>query len=252
MTPPVLPTLLDAPASDLPPEIALALGARGVSLAPVPGEDADLRALRLETALMALFRDTRTELAFETLYLRVRRSLLAWIVHLLAQRRQESDPAELLQDTFVNVYRYAGGFREGDGGTFRAWARTIAANVVRRARLRRGVPLSVLPEGVAEPQDDGEGPAAQVDLREQQRCLARAWLLLLLHYGRAFEQLSPRDRQALHLVEVEGLSYAEAGRRLRVGKSNMKMIMFRSRKRIRAHILRAMLGEGEREIRAAG
>jgi DNA-directed RNA polymerase specialized sigma24 family protein len=41
---------------------------------------------------------------------------------------------------------------------------------------------------------------------------------------------------ALELVELEGLSYAEAGARLHVGISNMKMIMFRARRRLRAKI----------------
>ena len=61
----------------------------------------------------------------------------------------------------------------------------------------------------------------------------------------ATQVLGERDRAALHMVEVEGLTYAEAGRRLGVGRSNMKMIMFRSRKRIRAHIQRAMEGRVE-------
>lgn len=69
-------------------------------------------------------------------------------------------------------------------------------------------------------------------------------MILLLHYAAAWEKLSTRDRAALEMIEVQGLSYAEAGRRLKVGRSNMKMIMFRSRKRIRTLILRAMLLDG--------
>ena len=41
---------------------------------------------------------------------------------------------------------------------------------------------------------------------------------------------------ALELIEVQGLSYAEASTRMRVGLSNMKMILFRARQRIRAAI----------------
>ena len=50
------------------------------------------------------------------------------------------------------------------------------------------------------------------------------------------------------MVEVEGLTYDEAGERLKVGRSNMKMIMFRSRKRIRAHVSRAMEPAPETEV----
>jgi DNA-directed RNA polymerase specialized sigma24 family protein len=63
-----------------------------------------------------------------------------------------------------------------------------------------------------------------------------AWAILLLQYARAWEQLGPRDRLALELIEVQGCTYAEASARLGVGLSNMKMIMFRARRRIRAAI----------------
>jgi predicted DNA-binding protein (UPF0251 family) len=44
----------------------------------------------------------------------------------------------------------------------------------------------------------------------------------------------------LHLVEVEGLSYQEAGDILGVGRSNMKMIVFRSRKRVARRMRQTM------------
>jgi DNA-directed RNA polymerase specialized sigma24 family protein len=61
-------------------------------------------------------------------------------------------------------------------------------------------------------------------------------MIVLVHYAEAYQQLSARDRQALDLIEVQGLSYASACRRLSVGLSNMKMILFRARRRIRARI----------------
>ena len=182
---------------------------------------------------MARFRDTRCEGTFEELYWRARGPLLGWILHLLASRRQDLDPLEVLQDTFVNVYRYAAGFRDDGPNSFRNWARTIAANAARRAaRARRRVTTPTLPEGWAEPEDPRPGPDAIAVEREANAELRRAGSLLLLHYARAFARLCERDRRALHLVEVEGHSYTEAGRRLAVGRSNMKMIMFRARKRL--------------------
>jgi len=244
----VLLEFLPATGADvaLPTSVSRALAARGVSVLPLEGEGLEDRDKRLETALMALFRDRRDEATYETLYLRSRRMLLAWIVHLLGSRGQGCDPVEMLQDTYVNVYRYAGGFREEGGNSFRGWARTIAANVIRRSRMRRGLSLEAMPQGGAEVPDERRGPEQLALVQEQQDELKKAWLLLLLHYAQAYQRLSSRDREALHLVEVEGLSYAEAGSRLSVGRSNMKMIMFRSRKRIRAHILQAMSGQEPR------
>lgn len=227
---------------------------------PCPDSDPEDARRRLETDLMLLFRDTGLPAAFEALYESSRSVLYAWILHMLAARRQPGDPLELLQDTFVNVYRYAHSFREGAGqasrgggfrGGFRGWARTVAANAVRRAARRPVLPVSDLGENAPEPEDCRPRPDRLASTSEETRRLQRAWALLLLLYARAWAELSPRDREALHLVEVEGLTYREAGRRLRVGRSNMKMIMFRCRRRVRSHVLRAM-SPGPALLRAAG
>ncbi len=190
---------------------------------------------------MTLFQETRSNRVFEALYACSSPSLAGWILHLVAGRPKSGDPAELLQDTFVNIYRYAGSFRSGSGHTFRGWARTIAANVARRARSRTGaLPMQALPEDGLEPADTRQGPVLRLSNDEQSERLRKAWMLLLLHYAAAYAKLSDRDRQAMRLVEVEGLSYEEAGAILCVGPSNMKMIMFRSRKRLRGHVLAAM------------
>ena len=135
----------------------------------------------------------------------------------------------------------------------RSWARTVAANVVRRARVRsRGWSLTALPEGLDEPADVRGGPSALLAGEEQRRSLAGALVLLLLHYAAAYERLVPRDRRALQMVEVERRGYAEAGALLHVGRSNMKMIVFRARKRIRSHMQRAMGADARPTRRAAG
>jgi RNA polymerase sigma factor (sigma-70 family) len=196
---------------------------------------------QLETALMVRFRDRGTEADFEALYEValefVRRSVCA----ALRGSTAWVDPSELVQDVFVNIYRYAGGFRDEHARSFRSWASTICANVVRRHFGRRAGPsLQDFPGEWQEPADTRDGPVGLALCGEERRELTGAWQLLLLYYAAAWRELSPRDRLALHLVEVEGLSYAEACQRLKVGMSNMKMIMFRARKRIRARIGLAM------------
>lgn len=232
----------------LPASIAGALRTSGFEPLACPEEPEAARRW-LETALMTAFRDSGREDVFEALYRVASASMLRWISHLLASRRQEGDPLEVLQDTFVNIFRYARGFRSENGCTFSGWARTIAANLVRRAGMRRKLLfLSALPSGVAEPMDQRAGPQQCCQSSEQEAQLGKAWTLLLLHYARAFQSLGERDRMALELIEVEGMSYTEAGARLRVGRSNMKMIMFRARKRLRALMARAMPDEGGREL----
>jgi RNA polymerase sigma factor (sigma-70 family) len=151
------------------------------------------------------------------------------------------DPRELLQDTFVNVYRYPTAFREEHSGSFRVWVRTIAGNIVRRARgAERRISFQELPDGLQEPEDERENPFRRAVSIEQESLVQGAWVLFLCLYACAWRELGQRDRRTLHLVEVEGLSYQEAGRILAVGRSNMKMIVFRSRKRI-ARQMRAVL-----------
>lgn len=208
---------------------------------PLEGEIEETFEARMETALMALFRDFRGDREFEALYAYSAPVVLAMIGRGLRGQGRRFDANELCQDVFVNVYRYAGSFRDEHARSFRGWVSAIARNVIRR-QLSNASSLSIhdLPEGVSEPADSRFGPSACASIEEERDSIARAWGTLLLHYLAAWEELSPRDREALHLIEVEGVSYAEACERLSVGMSNMKMIMFRARKRIRARIALAM------------
>jgi RNA polymerase sigma factor (sigma-70 family) len=231
--------------------VALRLEQRGVSPHRAAAETSDQFENRLGTALMALYRDEREPAAFDALYRFSGPGVLLWIRSLLGREPSGLDPAEALQDTFVNVYRYPGAFRDEHGGSFRVWVRTIAGNVVRRAALTRGratTPQQL--ETASELEDHGRGPAQTlVDEDESQR-LRRAWVLLLCFYAQAWEELSQRDRRTLHLVEVEGLSYQEAGHILGVGRSSMKMIVFRSRRRIARRMRAAMVHPAQHGVRA--
>ena len=205
-----------------------------------------------ESALMARFRDRRLAEDFQALYEFTRGDLLGWVTVMLRGRRLQHDPLDLLQDTYVNIYRYAGGFRDERASSFRVWSRKIATNVVRRATARaREWKLEDFPHGVAEPADGHAGPGEQLSRNEEGRFLVRAWMLLLGHYAGAVLTLRERDRRALELIEVEELSYLEAAGRLGVGPSNMKMIVFRARKRIRAEVGRTLAPAAEVPLRAA-
>lgn len=205
---------------------------------------------------MALFRDEREEATFAALHEIAAPELESWIGLLVSGSRRERaalDPSELVQDTLVNVYRYAEGFRDEHARSFRVWTHTIATNLLRRAyawRARNS--RSTLPEGIREPRDPRGGPTEELLNDEERRSVLAAWMIVLLHYAEAYEQLSARDRTALDLIEVQGLSYAAACRRLSVGLSNMKMILFRARRRIRARIAERLGIPRERTTALAG
>ena len=225
------------------PVISAQLHERGVSLVGTEGESQEAFENRLTTQLMALYRDTRSERSFEALYAVSETSVLQWIRRLLARGNAHLDPVEMLQDTFVNVFRYPKSFRDDHIGSYRVWVRTIAGNIVRRARGRTlAHPVQALPEGAGELADSCATPESNAQVGEQVRGLQGAWVIFLLHYSQAWKELRPRDQQALVLVEVEGRTYIEAGEILSVGRSNMKMIIFRARKRIAAAMQKAMRG----------
>ncbi len=222
------------------PGVAEALRKRGVAPEAEGQESPEGYENRIGTALMALYRDSRDSAAFEALHAVAAPGVLQWIRGLIGRELAHLDPAEILQDTFVNVYRYPSAFREDHRGSFRVWVRTIAGNVVRRASLLRARNAE---RELAEPTelaDTARGPAQAILEEDESERLRRAWVLLLCYYAQAWKELSQRDRRTLHLVEVEGLSYQEAGRILEVGRSNMKMIVFRSRRRIARRMLDAM------------
>lgn len=186
----------------------------------------------LETQLMARFRDHAEPRVFDALYRLAAPSFLSW-----ARSRGVAEPEELLQDTFVNIYRYAKSFRDEAGMSFRNWSHGIAVNLLRRAALRRArKPVQPLDEQLCEPSDPKRGPDEQLVRQQEAEELRAAWLIVLALYREAAAGLSQRDREALHAVEVRGLGYAQAARELGVGLSNLKMILFRARKRIRDHI----------------
>ncbi len=196
---------------------------------------------RLATALMALFRDTGETEVFDALHRLSEGAVRSWVSRIASRMGSRCEVNDLVHDTFVNVYRYARSFRDDNAASFRVWVRTIAANMVKRSLLSRPMAsLQALPEGLQEPLAAGWGPYGEAASREELRSLLAAWWLFMMQYLRAYEQLSSRDRRALDLVEVEGKTYAEAGAILAVGPSNMKMIMFRARRRLFGHLRRTL------------
>jgi RNA polymerase sigma factor (sigma-70 family) len=235
---------------ELDPVLSRLLESGAALPTPTPGEGLDAFRDRVDTALMALWRDTRDEAAFDALYSHARERVLVWLRWLARGEPVRVDPSELLQDTFVNVYRYGAAFRDDSSVSFRVWVRTIAGNVLRRAttrgRLRRRgeVSLEDLTQGPGEPAARSVAPHGRWVEAEERRALCESWSIFLAHYARAYAGLSPRDRCALHLVEVDGLSYGEASLRLAVSSSNMKMIMLRARRRLLSAMRRGMVDEG--------
>jgi RNA polymerase sigma factor (sigma-70 family) len=137
----------------------------------------------------------------------------------------EQDAADATQDAFLSAYQAMGTFR---GGSFRGWLLRIVTNAsydcLRRARRRPGVSLDdgeqtdwheCLP-------DPGERPEESAERRELGRRIQRGLMAL-----------SPKHRVVLVLVDVQGLSYAEAAHVLRVPLGTVRSRVSRGRRVLR-------------------
>jgi RNA polymerase sigma factor (sigma-70 family) len=186
---------------------------------------------------MAAYRDSRDPADFDALYRATQDDVLTWILSLLRGGSAQLDARELLQETFINVFRYPGSFRDEIDSSFRVWVRTIAGNVLRRSRSNAAQRTErELSEGSFELPDEATGPAEQSQLAESAEHLRLTWQLFLGMYHAAWEQLAERDRRALWLAEAEALPYAEVGAQLGVRPANVKMIVFRARRRLAARM----------------
>lgn len=151
----------------------------------------------------------------------------AW--KLLAERDAAEDA---VQETFLRLWKVAPGWRAD--APVGAWLHRVATNVA-LDMLRRRRPSAELAEGVAEA---GAGPD---ELADQAMDLA---VLRELMAG-----LPERQRVALVLCRIEGLSQQEAATALGCSEESVESLLHRGRKSLRAGF--AARGREIRERRSA-
>ena len=214
---------LDLPADDLPPEQADAA---------------------LATALMDAYRRTRDPLAFDGLVRWVSPQLRARLRSRLRRLRVGLDPDEVLQDTFVNIYRYPDRFQASRPGAFAAWSTTIADNAIRRQlrRTKRDQSVTLRDPEVLQASADVSAaePSRQAESQEECAATASAMGVVLGAYLACYRELSERERFVLQMVEVKKTRYAELAGVLGIRPEALKMVVFRARKRLFERLGRAL------------
>lgn len=182
------------------------------------------------------FRQTGSVEVFERLFRLTAGQLMRRVRRRVRFAGDHLDPQELLQDAFVNIFRYPDRFDPSRPAAFRAWSTTIVDNTVRRhlRRARGGVELSLRPMEALTQQADqhARAPEAAMIAGESQAALARAYALFLSIYLSGFQRLSQREQFALQMVEVRGMRYAQLGAALGIRAEAVKMVVFRARRRI--------------------
>jgi RNA polymerase sigma factor (sigma-70 family) len=196
----------------------------------------------VSTSLMAVYKDTASKEAFALLYELNHEDFLRLIYHHLKRSYYSVDASDVLQEVFFNVYRYPFKFKPDRKSAFRNWTHSIIRNTVLK-HSRRAQRDRVLPIGAADRDSDELVPLELADdrmstpledsvEREAADELAGAWKLYLHFYLEAYRCLTPREKRVLFLVEVQGLPYREAAAEVDVRVENLKMMVFRARRKI--------------------
>jgi DNA-directed RNA polymerase specialized sigma24 family protein len=153
------------------------------------------------------------------------------------------DPHDVLQEVFFNIYRYPYRFKAEKPASFRNWANTIIRNTILKfIRDRsRDASLSFADEEIDSRVDPRQlSPLGEAIRDESSRICGKLYLVYLLLYAGHYNRLSKKERRALHAVEVEGLSYREVSLELGIKLENLKMVIFRARKKILRNLDRSV------------
>jgi RNA polymerase sigma factor (sigma-70 family) len=151
-------------------------------------------------------------------------NLARWLLH------DDQEAQDAVQDAFMRVMRYAGGFRGGDR---RAWLLAIVRNVCYTQLSRSRVAASNVV--FDEEQHQGASPAANPETAAL-ASVDRAALM------RALEALPLEYREAIVMREMEGLSYKEIADAAGVPIGTVMSRLARARERLRL-ALSARAGE---------
>jgi RNA polymerase sigma-70 factor (ECF subfamily) len=190
-----------------------------------------------ETELPFLIRQARAgdPSAFERLAGSYRDRIYRWA---LVRTGDEDDAEDATQEALVRLHR---GLEKFDGRSrFETWlysvVRSATADVQRRKakslRLRARFATWGSPETAAD-------PLPVVDGLEVRRIGALVKVFL--------EALPARQREAMDLVDLQGVGQAEAAERLGVSPATLRTHLFRARRAIRARLLAAEPGIEETE-----
>jgi RNA polymerase sigma-70 factor (ECF subfamily) len=160
--------------------------------------------------------------AFGELVLRHERLVLMTATRLLGRRDLAQDAA---QDTFLRLHKYLGRFDEIRA--LKPWLYRVVVNVCRDVQRRaRGGPLSL-----EELQARGAVPQAALASDPQRDAIANEERRML---AEALQQLPEKERAALVLRDIEGLTTTEVADVLESSETTVRSQISRGRLRLKA------------------
>jgi RNA polymerase sigma-70 factor (ECF subfamily) len=167
--------------------------------------------------------------AFNALILRYQNLLYGIALRMLNDEDMASDA---VQEALISAFSKLNSFR---GGSLRSWLARVTVNAcydeLRRKRRQREVPMEQFNMEGEEVEDMSWmiDPAARPEERYESFELESA-------IQRSLNQLTPAYREALILVDIEGLSYEEASIAARVPVGTVKSRLARARLQMRSNL----------------
>jgi RNA polymerase sigma factor (sigma-70 family) len=133
------------------------------------------------------------------------------------------------QEAFFSAWKSIRRFR---GGSFKAWVLQITANAcrdqLRRVKRRPVVPLESLPYDP--PSESAESPEDYAIRQEMGG-----------HVQRGLDTLSPDQRMAVVLCDIQGLSYVEVAEVMQCSLGTVKSRISRGRSQLRGYLVKMEL-----------
>jgi RNA polymerase sigma factor (sigma-70 family) len=196
----------------------------------------------LNNALMDTYRVHSNVDAFTLLFELNMRPFSLIATRIMRMTGSRADLGDVLQETFLAIYRYPTKFCPDKPNAFRNWSYSIIRNTIYRqlqAKGRDGIPIEIFTEIL--PDERAKSPVQETSDAEADINCRRIYGLVLALYSDIYERdLKPRDQLALHLVEIERLGYREAADQLGIRLENFKMIVCRARKKIFQSLVRTL------------
>lgn len=151
--------------------------------------------------------------AFEVLYERYHRPVYAFTFHLLGRGAGAEDAEDITQETFSTAFSKLSDRREQ--GSFRSWLFTIARNrTFDHLRASKPQPADVSELAIAGAADTERDAESKAQI---------TWLVSAMH------ELPPRQREALVMKELGGLSLGEIATGMETTLSGVKQLLNRAR-----------------------
>lgn len=236
---------LQARLADLAGELTAEDQARCTALARDPAREVESLRDAVSTRLMESFRTRSGRATFGLLYELNADHILLQVAGRLRRFASRSDPRDVLQEVFFNIYRYPHRFNAEREDAFRVWSAMIVRNTVLKhlRSLGRATKNQVVADDLlVQPAVPAASPlSGAIEAESQDEC-ARVYLTYLHLYLHFYGMLSERERAALHMVEVEETSYRAAAEALGIKLENLKMIIFRARRKIHRAMRRVFDG----------